>query len=641
MLMRLSACAQPLNNFIMPKSLLIPALTFALFVTSSCSPQERAPTESVLSPDEKEQQLTLPVAEGKLVIAHNMVMIVPGIRRSLTLEHFRPDGTYAGIGGLSLVLPLGAMSEADIPEGSLVERLRAGDCDALLAREMLAAKELGVDGFQFYFPSYGPENANWQRELPQFIETICRYFIVAEERGLDFKLTLCLSHPRIEGDTETRARVLAKQIHLVLDRVGDSPNWLRTPDGRLLFFTFAPETLAASVSKPPDMVSDPAQMESKVADVARAYELLAQDLAVPQGVAFLYHLRNWYFVEFISSRNNMSVAFDYYEQYVNLVLDNFPAVYGWLDLDTESDDRCWEYVADTCLLRDRTYIQYVFNEMNMSKVWSVDENRRVKDAADLTASEDFKRYNIGSGLSENWRKLWQRAIDYDVPMVALATWNDYEEGHHLGPEVNHNFGFAVVMDYYKRIWREEDLPTEEWAAVFFKKHLSTVGGSHFDVHIAHPVWMLSETDWERLLREDDKIEIVTMLTAPAEVWLRGEKVADVETGLQAVDLPLTPGPVNVDIRRDGQTILSLRPPEWVTDAPYRTDRTTYAWSSEHDRLVKAIYGDEPTQVLSEYAETDGVPNWKRIYFFDTTTDDEAGAGTGADSTDQAVRRTQP
>lgn len=596
-------------------------MAVSMIMVSSCSQQEggsASPTKA--DAEKKEQILSLPVADGKLVIAHNMVGIVPGMRKSLTTDYFRPDGKYQKIGGLSLVLPLEAMSEAEMPKGSLVQRLRSGECDELLAREMFAAKKMGVDGFQFYFPSYGRENANWHKsELSLFVETICRYFTVAEERDLDFKLTLCISHPRIPGDTETRVDVLAKQIQLVLDRVGDSPKWLRTPDGRLLFFTFAPETLSDSVNEPRDLFSDPAQLKPKIEDVAKAYDLLAQKLALPEGVAFLYHLRSWYYVEFISQRNNVKANFSNYEEYVNLVLNFFPAVYGWLDMDTESDVKCWKYVADICSKRQRSYIQYVFNDLSMSKVWSEQSNRRATKDEDLVSAKNLKRYYVGTGLSENWRRLWQSAVDHDVSMVALATWNDYEEGHHLAPEVNHNFGFSVVMDYYKRAWRGE-VPPDEQAAVFFKKHSSNVSGSLFDIPTAHPVWIVSKEDWNRLNSADDKIEIVTMLTEPAEVWFRGVKCAEVGAGLESVDLPLTPGPVNVDIRRGDSIVLSLRPPEWVTSQPYRTDRMTYAWSSEHDNLLRAIYGDMPTMALSEYAEVDGVPNWKRTYRFDRSVD---------------------
>lgn len=594
---------------------------------SGCSAQEDIHEKSIQ--EAREAILEMPAADEKLVIAHNMVTPIPGINRGITVDTFRPDGKYADIGGLNLVLPLDARSESELSNEPVPFRLELGLCDGLLEREMLAAKELGIDGFQFYFPCLGPENKSWQNEVETFVGIICRYFKVAEERDIDFKLTLCISHPRIKPGAEKKADVLARQIKMVLDKVGDSPKWLRTPDGRLLFFTFAPETLAESISHPSEMFDDPARLEEHMAQVAQAYNRLSEQLDVPEGVAYLFHLREWYYMDFIYRRNLQPVGFEQYEKYVNLVLDAFPAVYGWIDVDTPVNDLSWEYVIDLCEQRDRTYIQYIFNEISMSKVWSRTGNGRVTDPDKLTAPDDLQRFYVGTGLSDTWRKLLDRAVDNDVPMIALTSWNDYEEGHHMAPEVNHNFGFSVLLNHYKRLWRgEAPLVGKEQAAVFFKKHSSEAKGSLFDVPVARMTWVVSQDDWERLLKADDKIQVVTLLKGPAEVWFRGEHVGDVQAGMDVLDLPLTPGPVEVEIRRDGQSVLEVVPPEWVTDDPYRTDRMTYTWSSDHEDILKRIYGDYPTATLSEYAEIDGVPNWERLYSLgvDYGTDEKELAG---------------
>ena len=561
--------------------------------------------------------LSLPVASEKMVIAHTMTGVFPGLIRTITVDAFMPDGEYGKVGGINLVLPMDAWRQAELPSNSVSVNVSSGMFDDMLEREMRAAKLLGIDGFQFFFPTTGPENSNWANEFERFRSIICRFFKVAEERDVDFKLTLCLSTPSIAGTTETRADVMSERIQAVLDETYHSPKWLRTPDGRLLIFTFSPETLTESVTEPAYMFTSVAEIPAKLNDIENAYRRLTERLDLPEGIAFVYHIRGWEYAELHLDRNAQSTDFEIYKQYVNGILERFPAVCGWVDLDSPGADLGWNYIIEACRQRNRSYVQSVFNEFTMSKSRAKKGGARIgTDISSIDSDADLFRYYVGTGLSSTYRRLLNRAIDSDSSLISYCTWNDYEEGHHLAPEINHNFGFSALLRYYKSLWKNETPATNENLIVFYKKHPSTVTGSLFHIENRWPHWMVGSNRWDELTLLDDKIEVVTILNEPAELWFRGTLISNVTAGISSFDFPLTAGEITAEIKRAGATIMKITPPEWVTDAPYRTDRITYTWSYDHETIRSQIFGDYPTHpLLSEYAETNGIPNWQTIYNF--------------------------
>jgi len=54
-------------------------------------------------------------------------------------------------------------------------------------------------------------------------------------------------------------------------------------------------------------------------------------------------------------------------------------------------------------------------------------------------------------------------------------------------------------------------------------------------------------------------------------------------------------------------------PEWITEQPFRTDRLTYSYSSEHERLSHELFGEDvPRHSSQQYVQDDdGVPNWRQ------------------------------
>ena len=169
-----------------------------------------------------------------------------------------------------------------------------------------------------------------------------------------------------------------------------------------------------------------------------------------------------------------------------------------------------------------------------------------------------------------------------MPIINYVTWNDFPEGHHLAPEINHNFGPAVLLKHFKRQWTSGRPKVDrDQAVVFFKKY-------RHDVRPKYSV-SLKIKSTNQNLAEEDRIELVTLLTEPAECHLNDHSFGMVEKGLQTNTISSQPGPVRVRIVRRGRPIISFETPQEISHSPLRTDRLTYSYSSEFDREFSRLF----------------------------------------------------
>ena len=504
-------------------------------------------------------ELSLPFVEGKPVVAHFMTDLIfhrgTGQGDINSPEMYRRDGASKEIGGMIQHFPMVAKLHPDM---SLEE------CAGF---EMRAAKRLGIDGFQFYFPLTG-NKAYMERS----VTIIQAFFRVAEKEFPGFKLTLCLCNPRDVGNEEEMIQAWGGYIRKILEHSKDSGNWLRTPDGRYIFFEWIGDALADRVPKHWQVKDDP----KLIGDVAVAYEKLAGNIGIP--MAMVYHLR-W----------------PKDRAHVEAVLDYFPAIWGWTDSYRPDDG--WEQVANSCKKRKRTYTQTIYPDYYTSKLYRRANPKemlfRYKDAKALGVENLERQYQI-CHLSYLFRKLLERAIKVDAPMVNLVTWNDYPEGHHLAPEINHNFGFALLLHHYKSVWKGQVQETPESAVVFFKKYRHDVVPKPFAINIRTKASVGEESG-------DDGIEIVTLLKEPGSLFVNGDCIGKVGAGLQAHKIPSRPGKVHVQVKRGELTVIDFTTPEAITKKPYRTDRLTYSYSSEFGRFFTDLFGDAEPFTSNEYS----------------------------------------
>jgi len=341
----------------------------------------------------------------------------------------------------------------------------------------------------------------------------------------------------------------------------DSSAWLRSKSGALLFYLWVGDQLA-------DGVEGRANTPNLVRNVGRAYERLSRAIGTP--IEYVYQVR----------RPEIDPL------YIESIVETFPAVWGWTA--SEENPKFWDYLAKRCGEKGCTYTQTVYPDYYTSKVYrkgGTDHTILSVDEALTAGLEGIERHYRVTNLAQTQIQLLKRAIDHDAPIINYVTWNDFPEGHHLAPETNHNFGPAVLLKHFKRQWKSgKPVIQRDEAVVFFKKYR----------HDAEPEYSVSlkVKSQNQNLAEEDRIELVTLLTEPAECYLNGHSFGVVEEGLQTHSIPSRPGPVTVQVVRHDQPIISFTTPLAINDSPLRTDRLTYSYSSRFKRELAKLFKAE-------------------------------------------------
>jgi len=485
-------------------------------------------------------EYSLPLTDKKLVIAHCMTNIIRF--KGHPYEDVGNPEFYGKTGNITA--PYGGMVQVK----PMVNDLMANaTLDEAVEFEMLAAKRSGIDGFQFY---YTLGNTSWD-------DIIKAYFRVADKKHIDFKFTFCISHPK--GSTEDlKIAQFASRINSIMAEVGhNNTHWLRTPDGRLVVYQWIGEPLADT---PADNKGLPQQYY-----IARAYKKLAD--AVHERFACVVTINT------LISKTDLNSCLDY-----------FPAVWIWTL--PYSRHYIGNMVADECKKRNRTFTGSVFSDFYTSKLLKKDTWDMYHSASDAVAAgiDNIERKYITTGLSYNFRKLFEFGIKQDVPIMNVITWNDYPEGHHLAPEINHNEGFSILLNYYKSVWRNTASPyaDRDVAVVFFKKYKHNIKPYPFNIPVKSFQQEVIPSSWE------DSIEVVTLLKAPASLSVNGQ-IVQAAAGMVSTRFKQSLGPVSVSVSRGGKTTVNFSTPEGITDHPYRADRLTYTYSSEFNRFYKDLY----------------------------------------------------
>jgi hypothetical protein len=558
------------------------------FLCADVTPAAPALEPVTLAPNRPELDLPLCAPGTHLVMAHYMTEFLnyrgnydgAFMRRDL----YDPDGISSRLGGANLFKSI----PASLPAFSDLSMEDAA------AFEMETALKLGVDGFQFYFPEV--LDAGFNRK---YCDIVKAFFRAADAKHLDFKLTLCLSNP-FQGDEAQKLAVWTRDLKDILAQSRDSDKWLRTPDGRYVIYLYNQDAFSDAVP----FVHRVAECPELVKTVAESYERLDRACGIHSAYVYIIHHPD---------HEQYLHWTDQTRAYLDAVLDYFPAVWGWINPEPDLSAPTWDAIAARCHERHRTYTQTTFSDYSCSKLYDTAGGgwRLIYNLQELlrTPMQEVNRELMPTQLSYVYRRLWEQAIARGVPLVNHATWNDYPEGHQLAPEINHNFAFPLLMRHYKQVWKGDPAPEKEAAAVFFKKYAHTVKANYFP--LAYSFQLFAENE-----PKDDFVDVETILTEPATLYFKGRKIGIVGAGLQSTMIPTEPGQVAIQLKRKGKPFLKLTAPEWITDAPYRTDRGTFCYSSDENEMYKSIFGDAPILASDEYAQgKDGVPNWKKRYKF--------------------------
>ncbi|MBI3882936.1 MAG: hypothetical protein HY305_01615 [Sphingobacteriales bacterium] len=403
------------------------------------------------------------------------------------------------------------------------------------------------------------------------------YFKVADAKNIDFKLTLCFSHPGEDPTRTTDSKIAewSRRVNSIMRVAGhNNKHWLRTPDGRLIVYMWYGEQIIG-----PDSWKGQIDGYATPFWVAQAYRKIANNVGEKFACMF---------------STNEKITPSSLDNY----LDYFPAVWMWTNsytfagLDVKMNEACKK--------RKRTFMGTAFPDFYTSKIMRPDpvlwDILWLNDALAVGNARGLQRKYMATGLSNTFRQQLEYAVKLESPIINIITWNDYPEGHHLAPEVNHNDGFTTLLKYYKSIWKGESSPFDDRdvAIAFFKKYKRGVTPSPYNYQTLN-VGTVGNIN----VATEDSIDIVTILAKPGKLKMNGE-IVDVPAGLTSTKFKSQPGAVNVSVMRDGKETATFKTPEWITDKPLRTDLLTYSFSSEFPRYFKDIFGNIPPIYSTQY-----------------------------------------
>jgi len=520
------------------------------------------------------KELSLPLLSKKMVIAHNMTgnfYNATGER----VELYDPTGTTAPLGGLWQVARMDA----------LLDKGKPFDENKVAKQEIKAAMALGIDGFQFFFPLHANDGF-----MTRYSKSVMAHIRAAKRYYPDFKITLCYCSPT-QKDEAYKINRWAKYLKMILTEPGADDVWLKTPDGRYIFYTWCGDSIIDELENKHFNIR---QHPELLARVAWAYEEIGHQAGIQ--ATTIHHFR-----------------FSDDKTFVNEFWKYFGAGWTWTE-NLEALDT-FKKAADLAKKKKRTFSITCYPDYYTSKVYPKGGGQMFYgnqiDEMVAQGVDHLERHAQQTDLSRVYRSLLDFAIENDVPLISYCTWNDFGEGHHLAPEINHNFTPGILLNYYKRIWQENPQPVDkDTILLFYKKYAATIEPEPFNIHV-HTKKTTGTAHGE------EGVEIITLLNTPGTVYYNGGKVGTAGKGMTVFKTPSQLGEITVEVRRSGETAVAVTPPEWITDKPYRTDRITYMYSSRFQEYFDEIYGPDRTPPVSdEYAEdAKGTPNWKNRYGF--------------------------
>jgi hypothetical protein len=509
--------------------------------------------------------------------------IAPGYTRGKAkdLRHSSPSFEHA-FGGMVRGVPL-------LPDG--VDNLTL---EAAVDLDMRRAMRAGIDGFAYMAIAGGKENV---------FPVMDAMFKVAEEKNYPFEITWCLSG----WDKSLEA------IEYLLAKHGTSPKLARR-DGKVLLLGY--QSVFSSLDSAKRVFAE-RHPERKDLD------WVASDLRMtPEGLRLL---REGY--RDLERRFNTPMYFQFGFGALFHGMKGKPAVeMSWPEITgvlAEEFDALTAFHVQSgpedydAVARAVTGVGAEWGEPVMYQyenlLWSGYRTR------------SFPLVPGGNAIRERW----ERARANGSTLIQFTTWNDYHEATSLAPTTDTRYAFLDLTAYFVQWWKSGTAPTpaRDKLYLLYPKYRHELPTYPFR----------NRAPW-RDTEAMNRLEVLTLLTAPARVQLPGRAEAwEAPAGLSWRQVPLTPGPVTAEVVRGGKTVVRLESPEPVTDRPFREQHSLVGVSSEDLRHWREDFGETAPAPLQrgEYGDLDGdgLPNWFELYWFGQSLLDWTAAGVaeaGAD-----------
>ena len=445
--------------------------------------------------------------------------------------------------------------------------------------EIKRAMRIGIDGFAVDAWA-GRDDAK---------RSLSALFAAAEALDAPFYLTICLD-PNCHRPTEPDGLLSAyeQSLRWLLEKHGDSPK-LAKRDGKPLIFGYHSRGLGRD-KRAKDALKAPAEWD-KLAGLYRELERrLGQEFYFHFGLgAFFYgvDLR-----ELRGSRPPHQPG-PWMVKASRRMAEHFPAVGAFIDRDMYPELPAMAEAVKTAGAEWSQPLWHQYQNMTGSLM--------VEPGTDML------------------RDRWRLARENGSTLIQYVTWNDYGEATNIGPCYRNRYAVYDLTGYFIRWWKDGKPPEIDRDRIYLFYRNYPKGAKTFPFRS------------QRFA--EGKLEVLTLLTKPGEIRLRGRDIAyQAPAGLHVEQVPLTPGEVTAELWRKSKRALQLRAPEPISERPFREDNSMVAFSTEFERHWRADFGDVEPFTASMYgdADGDGLPNWFEMYWFGTFQD--WSTCTGADST---------
>ncbi len=182
-----------------------------------------------------------------------------------------------------------------------------------------------------------------------------------------------------------------------------------------------------------------------------------------------------------------------------------------------------------------------------------------------------------AGNTETLRASWERALSDHSDFAQLITWNDYSESTQFAPSQSHGKAFLDLNGYYQTQFKNGTPPSITGDELILTHRVQS--------YTAQPRAQRARMSWKlsgSAMRPRDTVEVVTMLSEPADIVLR---VGDTTTtyrapaGLFTQTAPLAVGAVEVTASREGVVVSAAYSPYPVRAELENWDLQYYAITS--------------------------------------------------------------
>ncbi len=433
--------------------------------------------------------------------------------------------------------------------------------------EIRRAMRIGVDGFAIDAWA-GGEGAK------QVLDDL---FYVAEEKGYPFFLTICVD-TTLQGDMGGPWGGSVDAVGYLLDVYGDSPNLARR-DGKPLIFMYQASSLG----------------------IQHLWNVIGNQMG-------------WPGQDIVGNRVQQARKEEWGLRHMGSALREVgrrlqTPLYTVYDSFRLPGDQ-----VETLAEEVHGFGHFLYGG-------SLEEGRRVISRGAEYYPAMFLQYeNVGMGRSighrgtQNMRWRWEVAREVPSTLIQYTTWNDYNENTILAPGLHLRYAYYDWMGEMIRWWKTGEPPATDRDKVYL-----------FSRDYPHTATVFPRVLFRGVA--EGALEIATLLKAPATVRLlgRGTDGGDAEweapAGMFHQQFPVVPGPVVVEVWREGEQVLTLRHPEVITERPFISNGGINAYSTECLRHWYEDFGpdEDPTDVMLRgyYADDDGdgMPNWFEMYWF--------------------------